>query len=215
MAYLTPLSTSANLICWRVFIPNDVNAKAAFLGQLLELSNYWNWEQDTGVSIQDTIDMFNLVYESLEIGCNTMIGSIVHFATSTPPDNVLLCDGSIYNRVDYPDLYDALLPAYIVDIDTFQVPDLRDKMLLSAGTSHAVGETGGEDTHTLTVNEIPPHQHGYSYPSFNVEFRTTGVPDLNALYNPPIVQQTLSTGGGEAHNNLPPYVALQSGIIAK
>lgn len=39
-------------------------------------------------------------------------------------------------------------------------PDLRDRFIVGAGSSYAVGSTGGEATHTLTVDEMPSHNHG-------------------------------------------------------
>ena len=39
-------------------------------------------------------------------------------------------------------------------------PDLRDRFIVGAGNGYAVGSTGGEATHTLTVNEMPSHNHG-------------------------------------------------------
>lgn len=85
-------------------------------------------------------------------------------------------------------------------------PDLRDKFVLGAGTAHAVGATGGEETHTLTVEEMPSHIHLiYTVPS-----SATG-------YNAPIGgagtkrdqgAKIESMGGSQPHNNMPPYYAL-------
>jgi tail collar domain protein len=41
-------------------------------------------------------------------------------------------------------------------------PDLRNRFIVGAGNSYAVGVTGGEATHTLTVNEIPSHSHSFT-----------------------------------------------------
>ena len=38
-------------------------------------------------------------------------------------------------------------------------PDLRDRFIVGAGNSYSVGSTGGEATHTLTVSEMPSHNH--------------------------------------------------------
>ena len=38
-------------------------------------------------------------------------------------------------------------------------PDLRDRFVLGGGGTHAVGDTGGEETHTLTLEEMPVHAH--------------------------------------------------------
>ena len=41
-------------------------------------------------------------------------------------------------------------------------PDLRDRFIVGAGSTYEVGNTGGEATHTLTVNEIPSHNHTFT-----------------------------------------------------
>ena len=41
-------------------------------------------------------------------------------------------------------------------------PDLRDKFIVGSGSTYAVGTTGGEASHTLTVNEMPSHNHSGS-----------------------------------------------------
>ena len=42
-------------------------------------------------------------------------------------------------------------------------PDLRDRFIVGAGSSYSVGATGGEATHTLTVEEMPSHNHSASF----------------------------------------------------
>lgn len=97
---------------------------------------------------------------------------------------------------------------------------LKDRFLLGAGDTYANGATGGEAKHTLTSNEIPSHQHSYNnlyngYPL--AEYRTgsgqyyaplydnkTGNESSNAYAN----TATTKTGGGAAHNNMPPYLAV-------
>ena len=94
-------------------------------------------------------------------------------------------------------------------------PDLRDRFVVGArqdsgGTamtnvSGALTKIGGEAYHTLTIAEIPAHTHSYRwwnawYFSGSTELAAKGSYNDNA--------QTGSTGGGQPHNNLPPYYAL-------
>ena len=77
--------------------------------------------------------------------------------------------------------------------------------LLGQSASHAIGSTGGEETHTLTVNEIPPHSH-----SFNAGatcFANGGTNDVSQGAGSRNYQYLAigNTGGGQAHNNMPPY----------
>ena len=82
---------------------------------------------------------------------------------------------------------------------------LENRFLLGAGSSYANGSTGGEATHTLTINEMPSHNH-------SVSFRfSDGAGGGSWNYFDPGSNYTVTsnnTGGGQAHNNMPPYLAV-------
>lgn len=69
----------------------------------------------------------------------------------------------------------------------------------------ALGETGGAKTHTLSVTEIPTHTHQVTASS-TVGGAGTGWADLTT--GSESVTTDGGTGGGGAHNNLQPYMAL-------
>lgn len=87
---------------------------------------------------------------------------------------------------------------------------IKDRFLLAAGDSHAAGSTGGEETHILTAAEMANHTHGYDYTGQSI---TEGVNAIR-LYNAASTQYNAYTGkatsncGGQAHNNMPPYLAV-------
>ena len=66
-------------------------------------------------------------------------------------------------------------------------------------------ETGGEKTHTLSVAEMPVHVHREQGPSATSGGSIRMGADTNAKTEGDSTIDTLSTGGGGAHNNLPPY----------
>ncbi len=85
---------------------------------------------------------------------------------------------------------------------------VQDRFLLGAGSSYQAGSVGGEATHTLTIDEMPRHNHE--------------IDNLNASGNPTpymTVQaqdkkgyggnvQTMFAGGSQPHNNMPPYLVV-------
>lgn len=85
---------------------------------------------------------------------------------------------------------------------------IKDKFLLSAGDTYKAGETGGESTHVLTVDEMPRHNH--SIDNLNVSGSTTPYMTVQAQekkgYGGNV--QTFFTGGGQEHNNMPPYIVV-------
>ena len=82
---------------------------------------------------------------------------------------------------------------------------IQDMFLLAAGTTYSAGSTGGEATHTLTVDEIPSHSHSYRDQGSYSSWTSSSSGDLNYK---PVSGTTGSTGGGHAHNNMPPYIAV-------
>jgi len=166
-----------------------------------------NWEQGGTVSISDATEAATLMLE----GFQPMIGWLWPIATATVPDNMLLCDGATYNRVDYPDLYAALDAAFIIDADTFVVPDLIDRVPVGSGNLFAVGEMGGEVDHTLDTTEIPSHQHSIDGYIPGVALTPGELPVLTDVAVP---SGTGFTGGGAAHNNMQPFQAMKWGIVA-
>ena len=86
---------------------------------------------------------------------------------------------------------------------------VKDRFLLAAGDVYAPGETGGEAQHTLTTEEMPAHTHGYD---FTGQSDVTGVTAIR-LYDADGRRNeyqgaSASAGGGTAHNNMPPYLAV-------
>jgi hypothetical protein len=75
---------------------------------------------------------------------------------------------------------------------------------------YAVGQTGGEKYHTLTVSEIPSHNHYFERPRWVISEPTDGDTYYYSTDSmaKAIGASTGYTGGGGAHNNLQPYVTV-------
>ncbi len=71
---------------------------------------------------------------------------------------------------------------------------------------NTVGKIGGEKTHTLTINEMPSHNHTTNIKYWGATAGDTGhFHDINGNYGTQAYTSS-NTGGGQAHNNLQPYI---------
>ena len=83
---------------------------------------------------------------------------------------------------------------------------IRDCFLLACGDTYSAGATGGEAEHTLTTDELPSHNHQVT--SFH--YIVDGGNSIN-VGTGNWKQETFgtqATGGGDPHNNMPPYLAV-------
>lgn len=103
---------------------------------------------------------------------------------------------------------------------------IQDRFLLASGSSYAAGATGGEASHALTVGEMPSHTHPFEFWGGSANTSATQqdgnylalLTQLNAKlctqneYSPSYYisasRSVSSAGGGSAHNNMPPYLAV-------
>ena len=86
---------------------------------------------------------------------------------------------------------------------------IQDRFLLASGNTYTNGETGGEATHTLTIDEMPSHKHNVN---IGVALSLDTNQGLVAGHSPSAVdniyRNTDNVGGGQPHNNMPPYLAV-------
>lgn len=247
MPYLTPNTLPDSFVCRQLIIPDDPEWIEIVSGALSELTKSYNFELFGDVTPDQCSEAYAEMFWLYTRGFVCLLGSIIPYATTDAPTGTLPCDGSNFNRVDYPRLYSALDAVYIVDADTFKTPDLRGRAVIGSGagddlTARAVGDTGGEETHVLTIDELAihghttndhthtdsGHVHGYNYPTLNLDLEAPGVPDLFAAGNPPIPLTTSvgyaaissenvtvnDSGDDQPHNNMQPYHTLRYCIVA-
>ncbi len=104
----------------------------------------------------------------------------------------------------------------------FALPDLRGRVPIEVGSSHTLGERGGEQAHTLSVAEMPTHTHTLNATSVA---GTQLIPANNMLapsnipaYRNPDQQSPMgagtvaNAGGSQAHLNMMPFLTLNFSI---
>jgi microcystin-dependent protein len=138
-------------------------------------------------------------------GDSTPIGTIQEYAGSTAPDGYLMCDGSAVSRTTYKDLFRVIGTTYGSGdgSTTFNLPNIKGRVVVMLDSNDTdfdtLGETGGEKTHTLTLDELP--RQVFTFDGGNTgNFSTQYVGTSGNAKGDIITQQAL--------NNLQPYIVL-------
>lgn len=142
------------------------------------------------------------------------VGTIIPYASSTLPEGYMICDGRALSRTEYSKLFQAIGTFFGAGdgSTTFNIPNLKGKVPVGLNGNDTdfdtLGETGGEKTHTLTINEMPSHSHMLQLRSYE---SASGTGQWHATYNGNESQSNVGsweTGGSQAHNILQPYIVL-------
>mgnify|MGYP002713209083 CR=1 FL=1 len=140
-------------------------------------------------------------------GGGVPVGTMIDYAGTSAPTDYLQCDGSAISRTTYATLFAAIGTTWGVGdgSTTFNIPDFRRRTAVGSGGTgtgtlgNSVGNTGGNETETLSTAQLATHLHAYGglqaqgFTSGNSIVATSGS-----------VTDTQNTGSGSAHNNLQP-----------
>ena len=146
------------------------------------------------------------------------LGEVKIISWNFPPKGWAFCNGTLLPINQNQALFSILGTTYGGDGRVnFGLPNLQGRTPVHVGSGIALGEFGGETTHTLNISEIPAHTH------VPVGSAATGTlpsasgnlwggsganpysPTTNATMNPASV---LATGGNQPHENMSPYLVL-------
>lgn len=181
-------------------------------GALEKLADYEPLDQTGTLTVEQAkLALSNMLWdfyhEEIPVD-NTPIGSVMMWLLASAPLNWAVCDGATYAKEDYPE-FAELIDGTTWDEDetTFSIPDLRDRVVIGAGTWFpTIGAIGGEREHTLVEAEIPAHNHNFS--SGTAAGNGAYVVRANSTLASPN-HTTTSDGGGQAHNNMQPFQVLK------
>lgn len=154
------------------------------------------------------------------------VGEVRLFAGNFAPSGWAFCNGAILSISENETLFQLIGTTYGGNgVTTFAVPDLRGRVPIHQGTGNGlsgriIGETGGVESVTLTVSQMPVHTHAVGADtragtstkpqgrvwSASAPSLTYAAPaGANTTLNPATV---LASGGSQPHENMLPFLAV-------
>jgi microcystin-dependent protein len=152
------------------------------------------------------------------------LGEVRMTAFNFPPKGWAQCNGQLMPINQNQALFALLGTMYGGNGQTtFALPDLRGSTPIHVGAGFTQGQRGGEESHTLTPNEMPAHTHlvqansggpdgsGGNTPTPG---KTLSATSTGQLYAPPANVQPMSAhavgsaGGSQPHTNMMPYTVV-------
>lgn len=157
------------------------------------------------------------------------VAEIRIFPFNFPPKGWAFCNGQLLPLSQNTALFSLLGTTYGGNgKSNFALPDMQGNAPMHPGQGpglslHDLGETGGTETVTLPVSEIPAHAHGMHVSQADGSERNPPAQQLATgigigMYAAPgpltqLAPQGLTPAGGNApHNNLQPYLTLNFNI---
>ena len=158
-----------------------------------------------------------------------LTGTILPTVATSAPNGWLLCDGTAVSRTTYANLFTLVGTTFGAGngTTTFNLPDPRGRSVIGVGqgsglSSRTRGQTGGAETHTMSESEMPLHGHPFRTSAFAASSAASSTNGGTLLSTATVANQTAFTGtpsntlghqiggsgGGSAHNNMQPFMAL-------
>ena len=202
----------------------DVNSATGTAGQILSSTgNGVDWIDANTTSVNNSINVgVNVNSTNADqfvsfFGANSgnQPNRVDDDFTYNPSTNLLKIDGTAGGIVPsgaiimWSGAANAIPTGYVLCNGSNSTPDLRNRFVVGAGSgsNYNVNDTGGADSVTLTVNQIPAHTHTYidQYVAIDNGYRPWPANNNDCAARN---VNSGSTGGGQSHENRPPYYAL-------
>jgi microcystin-dependent protein len=152
---------------------------------------------------------------------NPYVGEIRMFGGNFAPAGWAFCEGQLLAISQNDVLFNLIGTTYGGDgQETFALPDLRGRIPIHQGNGFTIAEASGTETVTLTVQQIPVHQHtpvasndsGAAQSPQNGYWAATAagtqIYSAPAGVNPMHPQAIAPTGGSQPHENMAPYLCV-------
>ncbi|MFN8429044.1 MAG: tail fiber protein [Spirosomataceae bacterium] len=147
------------------------------------------------------------------------IGEIRMFAGNFAPAGWMFCEGSLLPISEYETLFQLIGTTYGGDGEsTYALPDLRGRIPIHQGSGFILAETGGAEEITLTVNQIPAHNHvllasGTADSASPANNYLGSSSQVSMFFGDPPNQNMKTgaisaSGGSQPHTNFQPYLCI-------
>jgi microcystin-dependent protein len=173
-----------------------------------------------------------LAFLSTAVAQSRFLGSVEAVPYNFAPHGSVFCNGQLLSIAQNTALFSLLGTTYGGNgVTTFALPDLRGRVAIGMGQgpglqNYVEGESGGEESVTLTVGQIPAHSHAalgstavgntvspagnswavgprvllYSSPTSLVQMARAGINGTSGA--------VASAGGNQPHENRKPFLTL-------
>lgn len=174
---------------------------------ITQLTNEYVW-----LEVGDPVaDIVTSVFETVTEYYDTMlVGLVSQFLASIPPGWLQL-DGATHSENDYPLLY-ARLPSQFKTGSNFTLPDMTDVFPLGATNTADLGDSGGNNSITLSIAQLPAHTHTEIPSILGVEPGLAGPGTPSGMPGTPIPSG--SAGSGASIDIRPAFVEVLYAIYS-
>jgi microcystin-dependent protein len=151
------------------------------------------------------------------------VGEIRMVGFNFAPDGWEFCEGQLLSIAEYSTLYNLIGTTYGGNGQTtFALPDLRGRVPIHQGSGYVIGEQGGSETVTLSLENLPSHSHSVytaatatsvspvkNYPAIATNDAYSPPVDANGLFTTTLASNSIGpNGGGEPHENRQAFLVM-------